>query len=85
MFDLLYEMIGGQHHELPRRRRFADPRLDDAGAVFVAPDEPQHTGWLGREEVPGARAVPLEAAAVDGDPQSVVEEIRALLAHPRRR
>lgn len=83
MFDVLYEIFGGQHGELPRRRRFADPGLDAAGTVFLAPDEPQHTGWLGRGQVPGARIVPIEAAAVDGDLQSVVEEIRAL-AQPRR-
>jgi hypothetical protein len=83
MFDVLYEIFGGEHQQLPRRRRFADPHLDDAGAVFVAPDEPQHTGWLGRNEVPGARIAPIEVPAVDGDLQSVVEEIRAL-AQPRR-
>jgi hypothetical protein len=87
MFDLIYALVGGQHRELARRRDFAEPRLDDAGTMFVAPDEPQHTGWLGRGEVPGARAIappdivdPLDA----DDVQTLVDEMRAYAQTPRR-
>lgn len=83
MFDVLYELLDGRARELPRRRRFDDPRLDDAGTVFVAPEEPQHTGWLGRGQVPGAHVVALEELVVD-DPQSLVDEMRALAQPPRR-
>lgn len=83
MFDVLYELLDGRARELPRRRRFTDPRLDDTGTVFLAPEEPQHTGWLGRGAVPGVRATAVEELVVD-DPQSLVDEIRALAQTPRR-
>jgi hypothetical protein len=82
VIDFLYELLGGQHQELPRRARFADPRLDATGAVFLTPDDPTHHGWLGRGELPG----PVRAQApVGDDAQTVAEEMRALAQTPPTR
>lgn len=81
MFDFLYQMLGGEHEELPHRRgapiaaapggpsRMGDFVVDHGEAVSHA--EP----WLVRGEVPGAR--PAEAI-LEGEAQSVVDELRQL-------
>lgn len=64
MFGFLYEMLGGDHEELSRRRGPAIT-YDRTEAAFLAPqselDDVGHTPWLGRGEVPGVP--PLDPAA----------------------
>lgn len=81
MIDTLFAMLSGRHDELPRRRPFADPRLDAGGVLFVAGDEPTHSGWLGRGEVPGPRRVPERRA---DEAQTVADEMRAIAQFPPR-
>lgn len=84
MFGFLYEMLGGEHDELARRRR-PDPLIafDGAAGVFVV-NEPlsAESGWLGRGQVPGQR--PLEAAIATPGTVSLVEEMQQLAAARRR-
>lgn len=77
MFGLIYGMLGGDHEELPRRRR-ADPAItfDRASGTFMAEDgaDREPSTWLGRGEVPGAPAAePLEHEGL-----SVHEEMQRL-------
>lgn len=83
MFGFLYEMLGGAHDELPRRR---GPAIvyDPDEAAFVAPqtdlDDVGHAPWLGRGEVPGAAAAD-PAIPVEG--LTVADEARELMKRPR--
>lgn len=85
MFGFLYELMGGQHGELPRRR--ADPTIEydrDAGG-FVSADGADLGGeWLGRGEVPGQRARDA-TAALERAGQTLADEMREFAQPPRLR
>lgn len=76
MFDFLYELLGGEHRDLPRRRREApDVEFDAAAGTFVSADGADTSGvWLTRGEIPGAP----RAAAVANEGQTVADEMREL-------
>lgn len=74
MFGFLYELMTGQHGELPRRRR-ADPRVefDKTTKVFMSTDGADlETEWLGRGEIPGQRARDL----AQDEAQTLADEMR---------
>lgn len=84
MFGFLYELMGGQHGELPRRRAAPTIDYDRDEGTFVSVDGADLGGeWLGRGEVPGQRA--REAAvALERSGQSLADEMRELVQPPRR-
>jgi hypothetical protein len=83
MFGFLYEMMAGQHGELPGRRGRAAAIAFDASAGTFAVDDAGRADegdpWLGRNEVPGAaRHEPTIT-----DTGSVVDEMRELAGRPQ--
>lgn len=79
MFGTIFELLAGQHRELPRRR-VADPTFDAKTGGFLAPEEtPIGDGtWLDRGQVPGVSAAPNDERG-----QTVAEEVRQLVERPR--
>lgn len=87
MFGFLYEMMAGQHGELPRRRTHPTVEYDGAAGGFVSADGADlNEEWLGRGEVPGQRAreAALRDAAAAHDGQTIADEMRELADRPRR-
>lgn len=84
MFGFVYEMLGGAHDELPRRRGPAIT-YDAAEGAFMAKqtdlDDVGHAPWLGRGEVPGQAAAD-PTMPVDG--LTVADEARELMKRPPR-
>lgn len=77
MFGFLYEMLGGQHDTIGRRRAAPSVAWDHEQAAFVASDGPDQVDpWPGRGQMPGPAREPT--APTSG--QTVVEEMRELLA-----
>lgn len=80
MFGFLYELMTGQHGELPRRRR-AEPlvEFDKTTKAFMSTDGSDlETEWLGRGEIPGQRAreAALREAAIARESQPLADEMR---------
>lgn len=75
MFGFLYEMLGGQHDTIGRRRGQPSVTYDAGAGAFVCDDGPDHLEkWPGRGETPGG----TREAATTG--LTVAEEMHELLA-----
>lgn len=80
MFSFLYEMMGGEHEELPRRKVTGGISWDPTLGTFVADESvPHNDEWLGRGQLPGT--VSQDAPAPNDG--SVADEIRQLAQKPR--
>lgn len=86
MFGFLYEMLGGEHEDLRRRRRTEGTiAFDPTTGAFVAADglDDRDAAWLGRGEVPGRSA--LEPQTAPAGEITLAEEMQHLAAEAAKR
>lgn len=87
MFGFLYEMLGGAHKTLPRRRRTdGSIEFDAVDGAFVAEDGVDaglEDRWLCRGEVPGQ--VALEPQTAPAGELTLAEEMQHLASEAAKR